>query len=107
MSSASAPINESFGRSAGDDVIRTLQSLFELACEPGEFVAHANADHFVLLLRNGKTRAEQLAALTAARLRANETLPFSDRIVCGYGVFELTDAHRGHRHSGQQQRRSF
>lgn len=86
-------INESFGRSAGDDVIRTLQSLFELACEPGEFVAHANADHFVLLLRNGKTRAEQLAALTAARLRANETLPFSDRIVCGYGVFELTDAH--------------
>lgn len=85
-------VNESFGRTAGDEVIRTLQSLFELACEPGELVAHANADHFVLLLRNEKTRAEQLAALTAARLRANETLPFSDRIVCGYGVFELTDA---------------
>lgn len=85
-------VNESFGRSAGDEVIRTLQSLFELACEPGELVAHANADHFTLLLRNEKTRAEQLAALTAARLRANETLPFSDRIVCGYGVYELTDA---------------
>lgn len=85
-------VNESFGRSAGDEVIRTLQSLFELACEPGELVAHANADHFALLLRNEKTRAEQLAALTAARLRANETLPFSDRIVCGYGVYELTDA---------------
>ena len=36
---------------------------------------------------------EQVAAQTAARLRADDALPFSDRIVCGYGTYELADAH--------------
>lgn len=85
-------VNESFGRAAGDEVIRTLQSLFEKACKQGELVGHANADHFVLLLRNVEGRVEHLAAQTAARLQADDALPFSDRIVCGYGAYELTSA---------------
>lgn len=85
-------VNESFGRAAGDEVIRTLQSLFERACKQGELVGHANADHFVLLLRNVEGRVEQLAAQTAARLQTDDALPFSDRIVCGYGVYELSGA---------------
>lgn len=84
-------VNESLGRAAGDEVIRTLQSLFEKACQQGELVGHANADHFALLLHNVEGRIEQLAAQTAARLRADEALPFSDRIVCGYGTYELSD----------------
>lgn len=84
-------VNESFGRMAGDGVIRTLNALFEKACGPDELVGHVNADHFVMLLRNDENRMEQVAAQTAARLRADDALPFSDRIVCGYGTYELAD----------------
>lgn len=83
-------INESFGRPAGDDVIRTLHSLFEQAIRRGELVAHLNADHFALLLRNEDGRVERLAAQVAGKLKVHDDLPFSDRIVCGYGVFALT-----------------
>ena len=85
-------INESLGRTAGDSVICALQSLFEKACRQGEIVGHAGADHFVLLLRNDENRIEHVAAQTAARLRADDALPFSNRIVCGYGVYELPGA---------------
>lgn len=84
-------INESFGRAAGDEAIRALDELFKRACSHEEFVAHANADHFALLLRNAPNRAEQMAAQVQARLKADDQLPFSDRITCGYGVYELAD----------------
>lgn len=82
-------INESFGRASGDKVIRALHTLLEQACKPGELMAHANADHFVLLLRNTEKRVELLAAQVAARLKVSSDLPFSDHIVCGYGVYEV------------------
>lgn len=84
-------INESFGRPAGDETIRTLHTLLKRACTKGELVAHVNADHFVMLLHNTEQRAEQLAAQTQARLKADEILSFSDRITCGYGVYEIAD----------------
>ncbi|WP_080803300.1 putative bifunctional diguanylate cyclase/phosphodiesterase [Arabiibacter massiliensis] len=83
-------INESFGRPAGDDVIRALHDLLRQAARRGEIVAHLNADHFALLLRNSGARVELLAAQVAAQLKVRDDLPFSDRLVCGYGVFELT-----------------
>lgn len=85
-------INESFGRPAGDNAIRTLHTLLKRACTKGELVAHVNADHFVMLIHNTDKRAEQLAAQTQARLKADESLPFSDRITCGYGVYEIAEA---------------
>lgn len=84
-------INESFGRPAGDEAIRTINTLMERACKRGELVGHANADHFALLLRNTEGRAEQMAAQMQACLKADDDLPFSDRITCGYGIYELSE----------------
>ena len=50
-----------------------------------------NADHFALLLRNTEGRAEQMAAQMQACLKADDDLPFSDRITCGYGIYELSE----------------
>ena len=84
-------INESFGRPAGDRAINVLNNLFEQSCKEGELAAHANADHFALLLHNSDQRVERLAARVQAQLKADDTLPFSDRITCGYGVYEMAD----------------
>lgn len=84
-------INELFGREAGDQTILLLQRTFAEAVGRGEIDAHANADHFALLLKSGDDPRRRMRALQELVEGALDTLPFSDRLTCSYGAFPLDD----------------
>lgn len=58
-------INDGFGRSVGDDLLRTIARELATLVRPGETVARIGGDEFVLLIDDGKDAAH--VATTVAR----------------------------------------
>lgn len=85
-------VNESYGYEAGDQLIRELARLLDDACGRGELAAHANADHFVLLLRDEPGRAERLCERIVERLRSIPDLHFANMLSFGCGTCALDRA---------------
>lgn len=85
-------VNESYGYEAGDQLIVTLARLLDAACERNELAAHANADHFVLLLRAEPNRVEQLCEVIEKKLRESPDLHFANMLSFGCGVCAMTRA---------------
>lgn len=84
-------INDAYGRPTGDTLIASLARIFSEACREGELSAHANADHFVLLLNNAPNRAEDLSRHVKKALKNDSDLHFSGMLSCSYGICEVTD----------------
>ena len=82
-------INDSYGYEAGNQLIRTLAHLLDNACKRDELAAHANADHFVLLLRNEPMRVERLHDHIEKKLRSTPDLHFTGVLSLGCGVCEV------------------
>lgn len=85
-------VNESYGYDAGDQLIVTLARLLDGACERDELAAHANADHFVLLLRAEPNRVERLCEVVEEKLRESPDLHFANMLSFGCGVCPMTKA---------------
>lgn len=81
-------INETYGYEVGNQLIITLARLLDGACRRGEMAAHANADHFALLLRNEPDRAEKLCNQIEEKLRGEPELHFTTALSFGCGVCE-------------------
>lgn len=81
-------INETYGYEVGNQLIITLARLLDSACRRSEMAAHANADHFALLLRNEPDRAEKLCNQIEEKLRSEPELHFTAALAFGCGVCE-------------------
>lgn len=82
-------LNETYGYEAGDLLIKAIARLLDGACSRDELAAHANADHFVLLLRNEPQRIERLREQTEGKLRATSDLHFTNALSFNCGVCEV------------------
>lgn len=79
-------INESYGHDAGDRIIVSTGELLESCCERDELCAHANADHFVLLLEDRPGRVESMADALQKHLQDQGGLLFSGVLKYGLGA---------------------
>jgi len=81
-------INETRGRSAGDDVLRTVASRLCTICGSDGYVAHVAADEFAVLLVDVGTR-DQVEFAESIRRGIEETIHHGDQriyITCSIGV---------------------
>ncbi|MRX81621.1 putative bifunctional diguanylate cyclase/phosphodiesterase [Eggerthella guodeyinii] len=85
-------VNESYGYDVGNRLIVTLARLLDGACGRNELAAHANADHFVLLLRAEPNRVERLCEVVEEKLRESPDLHFANMLSFGCGVCAMTKA---------------
>lgn len=83
-------VNESYGYDAGNQLICMLARLLDSACGRNELAAHANADHFVLLLRAEADRAERLCENIEEKLQGASDLHFANILSFGCGVCAMT-----------------
>ena len=82
-------INESYGHDAGDRIIISTGKLLERCCEGDELCAHANADHFTLLLKNRPGRAEEIVDALENHLQEQSSPLFSGVLRYGLGMCEI------------------
>ncbi|WP_139653661.1 putative bifunctional diguanylate cyclase/phosphodiesterase [Raoultibacter phocaeensis] len=83
-------VNESYGHETGNRFIVSTGKILEDHCEPGEICAHANADHFVLLLKNRKNRMRDLIDELRKHLDEQIGSAFPNVLRHGFGVCEAT-----------------
>ena len=81
-------VNESYGHEIGDEFIVSTGRVLDEHCDAGELCAHANADHFVLLLKNRKNRIGDLTEELRKHLDEQIGSAFSDVLRYGFGVCE-------------------
>lgn len=67
-------INDSFGHSAGDAVLKAAVARFQAALRPGDLLARLGGDEFVVFLEGAAT--EEGAAVVAKRLSDGLEVPF-------------------------------
>lgn len=88
-------INDSYGHSFGDDVLRTIAAIFAKNCRAEDIVCRYGGEEFTILL---PITDIQRAAQLAERLRVKiESEPFFYRnspvkVTCSFGVANLRDA---------------
>lgn len=68
-------VNDRFGHSTGDDVLRRLASLLSAGLGPDDFVARLGGEEFLLVMTG---RTEAMAAACEARRQSVEDGPWSD-----------------------------
>lgn len=86
-------INDSFGRTAGDELIVRLYEIYRESCDG--LCARADSDHFALLMKNDPAALEALCAKVDADLRAAEDLHFTGTLSCNYGAYVADDPNVG------------
>lgn len=84
-------INESYGHDAGDRIIIETGELLEESCSDNELCAHANADHFVLLVRDVPGRIRSIADKLQRRLQGQGNASASEVFRFGIGVCRISE----------------
>ncbi len=89
-------INDAFGFTEGDEVLRSLAAVLERSVTEEECYARVSADRFVLLLRYGGweklTRARQASAGKWKNGPKNTKRPYSISMI--FGVYIVQDAEK-------------
>ncbi|MEG2477063.1 putative bifunctional diguanylate cyclase/phosphodiesterase [Gordonibacter sp.] len=88
-------INEAYGYEAGSQLLRALARMLDEQCHHDEVAAHANADHFLLLLRDDPYRVERLCESVEEKLRIDPELHFTNVLSLGCGVSSVDHSSAG------------